>query len=112
VASPRRLFVVVSGPPASGTSTLAPALAAELGLPLVAKDTIKDALMSVLPVPDVDTSRQLVEPPWPDELWNAEVPEPVAGGWPILEVDTTGPTDMPQLARQICELLGQPNVNT
>jgi hypothetical protein len=35
------------------------ALAGELRLPLVAKDTIKDALMSVLPVPDVDTSRQL-----------------------------------------------------
>jgi predicted kinase len=181
VASPRRLFVVVSGPPASGKSTLAPALAAELGLPLVAKDTIKDALMSVLPVPDVDTSRQLgraavaamlavaAESPCgaviesnfhrsravadlrrlpsplvevfcrvdretarrryqaraasrhpghfdstrsPDELWNVEVSEPVAGGWPILEVDTTGPTDIPQLARQICELRGQPNVNT
>lgn len=53
------LFVVVSGPPASGKSTLAPALARDLGLPLVAKDTIKDALMSVLAVPDVDASRQI-----------------------------------------------------
>lgn len=53
------LFVVVSGPPASGESTLAPALARELGLPLVAKDTIKDALMSVMPVPDVEASRQV-----------------------------------------------------
>lgn len=53
------LFVVVSGPPASGKSTLAPALARDLGLPLVAKDTIKDALMSVMPVPDVETSRQI-----------------------------------------------------
>lgn len=34
-------------------------LARELGLPLVAKDTIKDALMSVLAVPDVEASRQL-----------------------------------------------------
>jgi hypothetical protein len=33
------LFVVVSGPPASGTSTLAPALAQALGLPLIVKDT-------------------------------------------------------------------------
>jgi 2-phosphoglycerate kinase len=47
----RPLFVVVSGPPASGKSTLAPVLARELGLPLIAKDTIKDALMSVLSVP-------------------------------------------------------------
>ncbi len=53
------LFVVVSGPPASGKSTLAPPLGRALGLPLVAKDTIKDALMAVLPVPDVETSRQI-----------------------------------------------------
>jgi len=53
------LFVVVSGPPASGKSTLAPMLARELDLPLIAKDTIKDALMSVLPVPDVEASRQM-----------------------------------------------------
>ena len=59
VADPNALFVVVSGPPASGKSTLGSALAVELGLPLVAKDTIKDALMSVLPVSDVEASRQL-----------------------------------------------------
>jgi len=46
------VFVVVSGPPGSGKSTLAGGLAAELWLPLVAKDTIKDVLMSILPVPD------------------------------------------------------------
>jgi len=57
VAQP--LFVVVSGPPASGKSTLAPVLARELGVPLISKDTIKDALMSMLPVPDVEASRQL-----------------------------------------------------
>ena len=55
----RALFIVVSGPPASGKSTLAPLLANELRLPLIAKDTIKDALMSVLAVPDVETSRQI-----------------------------------------------------
>ena len=54
-----RVFVVVSGPPASGKSTLAPILAHALWLPLIAKDTIKDALMTVLPVPDVETSRAL-----------------------------------------------------
>jgi len=53
------IFVIVSGPPASGKSTLAPAVARELSLPLIAKDTIKDALMSVFPVPDVETSRQV-----------------------------------------------------
>lgn len=54
-----QLFVIVSGPPATGKSTLAPVLAAELHLPLIDKDTIKDALMAVLPVPDVDASRQI-----------------------------------------------------
>ena len=52
-------FVIVSGPPASGKSTLAPQVASALGLPLIAKDTIKDALMSVLDVPDVEASRQV-----------------------------------------------------
>jgi len=157
------VFVIVSGPPASGKSTLAPALARDLGLPIVAKDTIKDALMSVLPVPDVETSRQLgrgavaamlavaAESPIgaviesnfyrsvavdgirrlpgrvvevfcrcdratatdryaeragtrhaghfdgvrsSEELWNDEVAEPVAGGWPLLEVRTDGPVDV------------------
>jgi predicted kinase len=168
MASSSRLFVVVSGPPASGKSTLAPVLAGELGLPLVAKDTIKDALMSVLPVPDVEASRQLgraavaamlavaaqspsgavIESnfhrsaavadlrrlPGPvvevfcrvdrevarrryltragsrhaghfdsartaEELWNDEVSRPVAGGWPLLEVDTTEPVDVADVAR-------------
>ena len=157
------LYVVVSGPPASGKSTLAPVVARELGLPLVAKDTIKDALMSVLPVPDVAASRQLgrgavaamlavaAESPTGaviesnfyrsvarqnlrelpgavvevfcrcpkavaleryqrragsrhaghfdgdrnvDELWNDEVAEPVAGGWPVMEVNTSKPVDV------------------
>ena len=157
------LFVVVSGPPASGKSTLAPVLARDLALPLVAKDTIKDALMSVLPVPDVEASRQIgrgavaamlaVAAQSPigaviesnfyrsvavdelrrlpgsvvevfcrcdpaiardrdkaragtrhaghfdglrsiDELWNDEITEPVAGGWPLLEVSTDRPVDV------------------
>jgi hypothetical protein len=156
------LFVVVSGPPASGKSTLAPVLARELGLPLVAKDTI----MSVLPVPDLHASRQvgrgavaatlavaadspmgaviesvfyrsvavdrLGRLPGPvievfcrcdqavahgrdrdragtrhaghfdtvragEELWNDEVTVPVAGGWPVLEVDTNVPVDVAEV---------------
>ena len=54
-----RLYVLVSGPPASGKSTLAPRIASHLGLPLIAKDTIKDALMAVSPPADVDASRRL-----------------------------------------------------
>jgi predicted kinase len=53
------LFVVVNGPPGSGKTTLAGALAVRLGLPVIAKDTIKEALMSVLDVPDIESSRRL-----------------------------------------------------
>jgi predicted kinase len=42
------MYVVVTGPPASGKSTLAAVLAAELGLPLLAKDTIKAGLVEAL----------------------------------------------------------------
>jgi predicted kinase len=163
VTASRARFVVVSGPPGSGKSTLAPALAAELDLPLLAKDTIKDALMSIMQVPDVEASRQLgraamavmlalaaesqcgailegnfhrtmaladlrslpgtvvevfcrCDPSLaaqryrartgsrhvghfdslraPEDLWNDEVAEPVAGGWPLLEVATNDAVDV------------------
>ena len=42
--------MLVAGWPGSGKSTLAAALAAELGLPLLAKDDIKEALMQGLKV--------------------------------------------------------------
>jgi predicted kinase len=59
-APPRSLepvFLVVNGPPGSGKTTLATTLAAHLGLPLISKDTIKEALMTVLDVEDVDSSQ-------------------------------------------------------
>src|SRR3984957_20571315 len=53
-------FVLIAGWPGSGKSTLGAALAAELGLPLLAKDEIKEALMEGLGLPDtVAASRRL-----------------------------------------------------
>jgi predicted kinase len=162
-------FVVVSGPPASGKTTLARAIAPALSLPLIAKDTIKQAVMTVLPVPDIQTSRivgaasvaallavaaetggAVLESVWHrsravgnlhllpanivevfcrcdqqiaarryalragtraadhlaaeraiEELWNDEVAQPVAGGWPVIEVSTNSPVDVRPLTVRI-----------
>jgi len=173
-------LVVVSGPPASGKTTLAVPLASALSLPLVAKDTIKEALMGVLPVPDVETSRvvgaasvaallavaaetsgAVLESVWhrsrsetdlhrlggnivevfcgcdpavaaqryarragtraaghldaerrAGELWNDEVARPVAGGWPVIEVDTTAPVELGPLIAAIRSAAGAPSAGT
>ena len=53
------LLVVVTGAPGSGKTTVARALAAELGLPLVAKDDVKEALFDALGTGDREWSRRL-----------------------------------------------------
>ena len=49
-------FVLVAGPPGSGKSSLAAPLATELGLPLLTKDDIKEALMERSLI-EVDTTQ-------------------------------------------------------
>ena len=56
---PMSAYVVVSGLPGSGKTTLGRALASELGVPLLAKDTIKEALFDSLGTGDVDWSKRL-----------------------------------------------------
>jgi predicted kinase len=55
------LVVVVTGPPAAGKTTIARALAARLRLPLIAKDTIKEALFDGLGTGDLAWSQRLGE---------------------------------------------------
>jgi predicted kinase len=53
------LLVIVNGPPAAGKTTVAEALARDLGLPLVAKDAIKEPLFDALGTGDREWSRAL-----------------------------------------------------
>jgi predicted kinase len=53
------LVVVVTGPPASGKTTIAEPLAAEFRLPLITKDGIKEVLFETLGVGDLGHSRAL-----------------------------------------------------
>jgi hypothetical protein len=48
------MFVLVTGPPAAGKTSLAVPLARALGLPLLSKDAIKEALFDELPSPGPD----------------------------------------------------------
>jgi predicted kinase len=57
----RPLVVVVTGPPAAGKTTIARELAGRLRLPLIAKDTIKEALFDGLGAGDLAWSRRLGE---------------------------------------------------
>src|SRR5262249_41063453 len=52
-------LVIISGPPAAGKTTLAGLIARGLGLPLLAKDTIKEAVVDALGCDSVDRSREL-----------------------------------------------------
>jgi predicted kinase len=173
------VFVVVNGPPGSGKTTLSQPLARRLGLPLIAKDTIKEALMRVFDVQDVEASQrlgraaiaamlataassvtgavldanfrrdlaatelgqlpgQVVEvfcacprevclaryrargrhrpsghfdaARTDAEIWNDEVAQPVAGGWPLVRIDTARPVDLDRAVTLISRALVHPEV--
>jgi predicted kinase len=72
------LIVVVTGPPAAGKTTVARAIAFRFGLPLIAKDTIKEALFDGLGTGDLAWSQRLGRPTF--LVMSALVEEAVAAG--------------------------------
>jgi predicted kinase len=170
------MYVLVTGPPASGKTHVSRLLAGELGLPLLAKDTIKSALIERLGARDVEASRQLgraavaalmavaaevgygvLDNVWIDregslqqlqrlpspmvevfcrcdaplmerryrararerapgnfdlqrpreELWSESSLTPLAGPWPIIEIDTSGDVSAPSVAKAIVKAAGR-----
>jgi predicted kinase len=87
---PARL-ILVNGPPASGKTTLAGPLAAALGLPLLGKDLVKEALFDALGTGDRAWSRRL-------GVASYEVLYAVAGRLPAAVLDANfGPEAAPRL---------------
>jgi predicted kinase len=85
------VLVLVTGPPASGKTTLAAPLAAALGLPLIGKDLIKEALFDALGTGDRAWSRRLGRASY-------EVLYAVAGALPAAVLDANlGPEAAPRL---------------
>ena len=72
------LLVVVTGPPAAGKTTVARELAARLRLPLIEKDTIKEALFDGLGTGDLAWSQRLGPPTF--EVMLAVTEESLAAG--------------------------------
>jgi glucokinase len=56
---PQRKAILVNGPPASGKSTIAGELAAIFNVPVLARDTIQEALYDVIGTGDREYNRML-----------------------------------------------------
>ncbi len=82
-------IIVVSGPPASGKTTLATSIADELRLPLIAKDAIKERLYDALGPGDREWSRWLGRATYP--LIFQFLAEQLRAGRPAVVEATFGP---------------------
>ena len=86
---PETPIILVTGPPASGKSTIAERLASDLGLPLIAKDAIKETLFDAFGTKDREWSTWLGRATYPLIYLFLEVQ--LAAGRPVIVDATFGP---------------------
>jgi uridine kinase len=102
------VLVLVTGPPASGKTTLARPLADALDLPLIGKDLIKEAeeierrFAARAPTRHPGHVDHLLGPEMHDALVRGVTPLHLGG--PFLEVDTTRPLDVTRVASWVRRL--------
>ncbi|MBN9392700.1 MAG: ATP-binding protein [Chloroflexi bacterium] len=91
------LLVIVSGPPASGKTTLARQLAHELNLPLITKDDIKESLFDSLGWQDRAWSKKLGAATY--HLLYYFLEAALAGGVSLIVESNFGPMSTSELKR-------------
>jgi hypothetical protein len=101
---PPGTFVVVSGPPASGKTTRAQADLRRLPGNIVEVFCRCDPRIAQRRYAERAGARAVghfAAERTAAGLWNDEVAQPVAGGWPVLEVGTNDPVDAAPLTARI-----------
>lgn len=92
------LLVVITGPPASGKSTLASALSVEVSLPCISRDAFKEILFEELGWSDRARSQRLGRATWP-LLYNVVGEQLRAGRSLIVEANFDPTLDAAEFVR-------------
>lgn len=96
------VLVVISGPPASGKTTLGGEISRELGLPLLSRDDLKETLFDTLGTADREWSKKLGEVSW-RLLYQVTETLIGAGQSVIAETNFTADPDGARLERIVAE---------
>jgi predicted kinase len=98
MGAPATPLVIVTGPPASGKTTLAARLSEDCRIPLITKDGIKEAMLDEAGSVDRDWSQRLGRAAWA-VLWHLAEVELAAGKSALLEGNFSSEHGPAHLAR-------------